>query len=52
MLPGSSTDIDGYVTGKTLDGLFLMIAREERKIRTDPVARSSELMQKVFGAYN
>jgi hypothetical protein len=52
MLPGSSTDIDGYITGKTLDGLFLMIAREERKIRTDPVARSSELMQKVFGAYH
>ncbi len=52
MLPGSTTDIDGYVTGKTLDGLFLMIAREERKIRTNPVARSTELMQKVFGAYN
>jgi hypothetical protein len=29
-----------------------MIAEEERKIRTDPVARSTELMQKVFGAYN
>jgi hypothetical protein len=49
---GGATDIDGYITGKTLDGLFLMIAREERKIRTDPVARSTELMQKVFGAYN
>jgi len=52
MLPGGSTDIDGYITGKTLDGLFLMIAKEERKIRTNPVARSTELMQKVFGAYN
>ena len=52
MLPGSTTDIDGYVTGKTLDGLFLMIASEEKKIRTNPVARSTELMQKVFGAYN
>lgn len=49
---GGATDIDGYITGKTLDGLFLMIAEEERKIRTDPVARSTELMQKVFGAYN
>ncbi|MGB5719022.1 MAG: DUF4197 domain-containing protein [Gammaproteobacteria bacterium] len=49
---GGATDIDGYVTGKTLDGLFLMIAKEERKIRTNPVARSTELMQKVFGAYN
>jgi len=52
MLPGSTTDIDGYITTRTLDGLFLMIAREERKIRKDPVARSSELMQKVFSAYD
>ncbi|MCG6899996.1 MAG: DUF4197 domain-containing protein [Gammaproteobacteria bacterium] len=52
LLPGSAADIDGYITTKTLDGLFLMIATEEHKIRTDPVARSSELMQKVFGAYN
>jgi hypothetical protein len=51
MLPGGATDIDGYITTKTLDGLFLMIAEEEHKIRTNPVARSSELMQKVFGAY-
>jgi len=52
MLPGSTTDIDGYVTTRTLDGLFLMIAKEERKIRKNPVARSSELMQKVFSAYD
>lgn len=52
MLPGNSTDIDGYITTKTLDGLFLMIAKEERKIRKNPVARSSELMQKVFSAYD
>ena len=37
MLPASATDIDGYVTSKTLDGLFLMIAREERKIRRNPL---------------
>jgi hypothetical protein len=52
MLPGNSTDIDDYITTKTLDGLFLMIAKEERKIRKNPVARSSELMQKVFSAYD
>ena len=44
--------MDGYVTGKTLDGLFLMIAEEEKKIRENPLARSTELMKKVFGAYS
>ena len=52
MLPGNTTDIDGYITTRTLDGLFLMIAKEERKIRENPVARSSELLQKVFSAYD
>lgn len=52
MLSDSSTDIDGYITTKTLDGLFLMIAKEERKIRQNPVERSSELLQKVFSAYD
>lgn len=45
------TDMDGYITDKTLDGLFLMIAEEEKKIRENPVARSSDLLKKVFGAY-
>jgi hypothetical protein len=51
MMPASATDIDGYITSKTLDGLFLMIAKEERKIRRNPMARSTELLQKVFSAY-
>ena len=51
MMPASATDIDGYITSKTLDGLFLMIAKEERKIRKNPMARSTELLQKVFSAY-
>ncbi len=42
-------DLDGYVTGQALDGLFLMLAREERKIRTDPAARVTDLLQDVFG---
>lgn len=41
-------DLDGYVTGKTLDGLFFMLEREERKIREDPAARVTDLLQKVF----
>lgn len=39
-----------YVTGKTLDGLYLMIGEEEKKIRSDPLGTGSELLGKVFGA--
>lgn len=46
----SSLDIDSYVTGKALDGLFLMIAAEEKRIRENPLARSTDLLQKVFGS--
>ena len=38
-----------YVTDKAINGLFVMIAKEELKIRKDPVARTSELLKKVFG---
>ena len=38
-----------YVTQKSIDGLFIMIAKEELKIRKDPMARTSELLKKVFG---
>lgn len=41
-------DLDSYVTDRTLDGLFLMIAREEKKIREDPAARVTDLLKKVF----
>ncbi len=41
-------DLDEYVTGKTLDGLFFMVAQEEIKIRRDPAARVTELLEKVF----
>ncbi|WP_279244834.1 DUF4197 domain-containing protein [Candidatus Litorirhabdus singularis] len=43
-------DVDEYVTEQTLDGLFQMVAAEEARIRTDPVARTSELLEQVFGA--
>jgi hypothetical protein len=44
------SDIDGYVTEKALDGLFLLIADEERRIRRDPVGRTTSILRAVFGA--
>ena len=38
-----------YVTGKTLDGLYLMIGEEEKKIRQNPLGSASTIVQKVFG---
>ena len=43
-------NIQQYVTGKALDGLYLMIGEEERKIRQDPIGTGSAILQKVFGA--
>lgn len=43
-------DLDDYATGKAIDGLFVMIAKEEKRIREDPVARTTEILRKVFGA--
>ncbi len=45
-----SVDLDRYVTGKALDGLFLVLGQEETKIRKDPAARVTDLLKKVFGA--
>ncbi len=42
--------VEDYVTRKALDGLFTMIAEEERAIRKDPLGQSSKLLQSVFGA--
>jgi hypothetical protein len=42
-------DLTAYVTDKAIEGLFVMIAKEELKIRNDPMARTSELLKKVFG---
>jgi hypothetical protein len=41
-------NIERYVTGKTLDGLYLVIGEEERKIRKDPVGAGSDILKKVF----
>lgn len=43
-------NINQYVTQKALDGLYLMIAKEEAAIRQDPVGQTSSLLKKVFGA--
>ncbi len=43
-------DLNDYVTKKTISGLFLMVEKEENKIRLDPLARVSDLLIKVFGS--
>jgi RNA binding exosome subunit len=44
-----SVDLDHYVTNKAMDGLFYMVGQEEKKIRTDPAARITDLLKSVFG---
>jgi hypothetical protein len=43
-------ELDDYATDKAIEGLFIMIAKEEKNIRQNPVARTSELLKRVFGA--
>ena len=50
MMGSDAMDVDTYVTNKALDGLFKMVADEEAKIRANPAARTTDLLQKVFGA--
>src|SRR5687767_13665170 len=45
-------DLEEFVTVKALDGLFFMVAEEEKKIRLDPIARTTEILKKVFGYYD
>jgi hypothetical protein len=47
-----SLDLDRYVTDGALNGLFVVLGEEERQIRQNPAARTTELLQKVFGAAN
>lgn len=42
-------DLNKYVLGKTLDGLFLMLGEQEKKIRKDPAAQTTSLLKEVFG---
>lgn len=43
-------NLEQYVTQKTLDGVYLMMAEEEKAIRKDPMGQASSLLKKVFGA--
>lgn len=45
----SNLDFDKYVVGKSLDGLFYMLGKEEQKIRTSPAAQTTTLLKQVFG---
>ena len=49
LLGKDDANIEKYVTGKALDGLYLMIGEEERKIRADPLGTGSAILKKVFG---
>ena len=50
LIKGDAANIEQYVTGKTLDGLYLMIGEEEHAIRQNPAAAGSAIVSKVFGA--
>ena len=50
LVKGEDAKIEGYVTRKALDGLYLMIAEEERAIRKNPMGAAGSLAKKVFGA--
>ena len=50
MLKKEDANLDEYVTQKALDGLYVMMAEEEKKIRKDPVGTGSAIIRKVFGA--
>lgn len=49
LLKGDAVNLQQYVTHRALDGLYLLIGEEERKIRQDPIGTGSALLKKVFG---
>ena len=51
LLDAKDANMDDYVTAKTLDGLFTIMADEEKAIRKDPLGQASSLIRKVFGAH-
>ena len=50
LIKKDQANLDDYVTQKALDGLFYMVAEEEKKIRQDPLKAGSDIIRKVFGA--
>ena len=51
VIKGDSKSVETFVTQKALDGLYLMMADEEKAIRADPVGRGTDIVKKVFGAF-
>jgi hypothetical protein len=49
MMGRQSLNLDDYVTNKSLDGLFYMVGQEEKNIRNNPAARTTDLLKSVFG---
>lgn len=49
LIDQKDASLDGYVTRKALDGLFLVMAREEAAIRKNPLGQANALLRKVFG---
>ncbi len=49
VVPAKEASVEGYVTQRALDGLYLMIAEEEKAIRQDPIGSGSKIIGKVFG---
>jgi hypothetical protein len=49
MVKKVNPDLDEYVTLKAMEGLFTLLAQEELKIRKDPLARTTDILKKVFG---
>jgi phage-related protein len=50
LMKKEDANIQQYVTGKSLDGLYLIIGEQEQKIRQDPIGAGSAILGKVFGA--
>lgn len=50
LIDQKNADLDSYVTQKSLDGLFAMIAEQEKSLRSNPLGAGSSLLKKVFGA--
>ena len=50
LLGNDSFNLDSYVVGKALDGLFYMLGQEEKQIRTNPAAQTTALLKEVFGS--
>jgi len=49
-LEKANPDLSAYVVGKTVDALFDQIAQQEAEIRANPLARTTEILKKVFGS--